>query len=83
LGKLTVHDIANAHLGVGTKRKLRENIKEYSNENVWEWFVCARARSFPMSGTVVLEYTDVWEWFVRARARSFPISGTVVLECTK
>jgi len=25
-----------------------------------EWFMCARNRSFPISGTVVLEYTNVW-----------------------
>ena len=38
------------------KRKLRNNRKEYGNKNVWERFVCARYRNFPISGTVVLEY---------------------------
>jgi len=48
-----------------------------------EWFMCAGDRSFPISGTAVLEYKNVWEWFVCARDSSLTISVRVVLEYTQ
>ena len=58
-----MYDILKAKLAIwnqwlnSLKGKLRNSGNECNGENVWEWFVCARATYLTICGTVVQGHT--------------------------